>query len=82
MLGEREQGTKQHWDGSQRLHIQLVHGWALQQVIPHFQSTSWEKNSLSLKILDFFTFTFTAGQCSAATLSCSCRPPCTASPSS
>lgn len=37
VLGEREQGTKQHRHGGQRLHIQLVHSRALQQVSLHFQ---------------------------------------------
>ena len=32
VLCEREQGAKQHRDGGQRLHLQLLHGRAVQQV--------------------------------------------------
>ena len=38
VLGQREQGTKQHRDGGQRLHLQLVHSRAVQQVSLHFHS--------------------------------------------
>ena len=38
VLGEREQGTKQHRDGGQRLLVQLVHSRPVQQVSLHFHS--------------------------------------------